>query len=145
MKLRLLGTFCSRRTKALVSLACLSVAACAAGAATNTVSNTNDNGAGTLRETIQSAVSGDTINISVTGVITLTNGELFITKNLTIIGPGAADLAISGNTNSRIFEIKQNVTASISGLTLRNGKASNGTNGGDGEDGGGIYNAGALT
>ena len=32
-----------------------------------------------------------------TGAITVTSGELLITNNLTIIGPGATQLAISGN------------------------------------------------
>jgi hypothetical protein len=95
-------------------------------AATNTVINTNDNGIGSLRQAIQDAASGDTINFSVTGVITLTNGELLITKDLTIIGPGVPNLTISGNMNSRIFEISSNVTVNISDLTVRDGQASNG-------------------
>ena len=114
-------------------------------AAIITVNNTNDSGAGSLRQAIQSAATNDTIGFSVIGVITLTNGELLLTKSLTITGPGAANLAISGNTNSRVFEISSNVTASISALTLRDGHASNGSDGGDGDNGGGIYNAGTLT
>jgi len=111
-----------------------------ASAATLTVSNNNDdNGAGTLRQAIQTAGNGDSINFSVTGVITLTNGELLITKDLTITGPGATNLAIIGYYN-RVFEIKQNVTARISSLAILRGHAISSPN-----NGGGIYNAGTVT
>jgi PKD repeat protein len=122
-----------------------------APAATLTVTSSNDSGPGTLRQVIQTAAAGDTINFSITGLITLTNGQLLITNNLSIVGPGATNLAISANTNSRIFEIGSSVTGSISGLTLRDGYAGSGTNGGNlapggiGTNGGGIYNAGNLT
>ena len=38
-------------------------------------------------------------------VITLTLGELLINKNLTITGPGASLLTVSGNNVSRVFNI----------------------------------------
>src|ERR1051326_3615139 len=124
----------------------VNLTAWAAHAATITVTQTNDSGAGSLRQAIQSAAPGDTINLSVTGVITLTNGELLVTKNVTIAGTDAANLAISGNDNSRVFEITSNAAVSISGLTVRNGHASDATNSfHPGGAGGGIYNAGALT
>ena len=115
-------------------------------AATLTVSNINDSGSGSLRQAIQSAASGDTINLSVTGAITLTSGELLVSKNLSVFGPGAFSLAISGNTNSRVFEISPNATVNISGLTIRDGHAPDGVvAGAAGANGGGIYNAGNLT
>src|SRR5437899_2183327 len=84
------------------------------GAATLTVTNTADGGAGTLRAALTSAGNGDTINFSLAmpSVITLTNGELVITNNLAIVGPGATNLAISGNTNSRVFNVATNRTVS---------------------------------
>ncbi len=106
-----------------------------------TVNNSEDNGPGSLRQAIIDALPGDTLQFSVTGIITLTSGELLITKNLAITGPGAVDLAISGNNSSRIFEITPNVTASISDLTIRDGHALYGTD----RNGGGIYNSGRLT
>src|SRR5689334_3580282 len=67
-----------------------------AHAATNVVTNLNDSGPGSLRQTIAEAASGSTITFSVSGTIDL-NGELVVSKDLTINGPGAASLIISGN------------------------------------------------
>src|SRR5882672_4904882 len=115
----------------------MSLAAFATRAAMLTVTNTSDYGAGSLRQSIQGAAPGDTINFAITGTITLTNGELLLTNNLGIIGPGATNLAISGNQASRVFEIGSNITVSISGLAVRNGHASDGTNSSDASSAGG--------
>ena len=114
-----------------------------AHAATRIVLNANNSGAGSLRDTIAIANSGDTITFdpSLNGqTITLTTGELAITKTLTITGPGAALLAVSGNNTSRVISVAAGVTVSISGLTLRNGAV-----GVVGGVGGGIANEGTLT
>src|SRR4051812_46520273 len=66
---------------------------------TLTVLNTLDKGAGSLRNTIKQASSGDTIVFapSLAGqTITLTSDQLEIKKSLDIEGPGAGLLAISG-------------------------------------------------
>src|SRR5262249_45758401 len=59
--------------------------------------------------------------------ITLLHGELAIDHSVTISGPGAGKLSISGNNVSRIFSIGDSgsgaPTVSISGLTLKNGLA----------------------
>jgi hypothetical protein len=109
----------------------------ASQAATITVTSTADSGAGSLRDAIAAASSGDNINISVTGTIALTGGALTITKNLTISGPGASDLAVSGNNAAQVFAVNSGATVTISGLTIENGAASGG--------GGGISNSGTLT
>jgi hypothetical protein len=106
-----------------------------AWAATITVTNTDDSGDGSLRKAIADASSGDTINFSVLGTVTITGFDLYIDKSLTITGPGADQLTISGTNNWSIFNI-QSGTVTISGLTITNGKESHG---------GGIYNAGNLT
>ena len=49
-----------------------------------TVANTNDSGAGSLRDAIASASPGDTINFGVTGTIAYAS-PFYINKNLTII------------------------------------------------------------
>jgi hypothetical protein len=88
---------------------------------TITVTNTNDSGPGSLRQAIADAASGDTINFSITGSITLTSGQLEILRNLTIQGPGANLLSINGNDTSRVFSISAGVTAVLDGLTITNG------------------------
>ena len=87
-----------------------------------------------LREAIDSAGAGDTINFGVTGTITLGGTRLYIDKNMTITGPGADLLSIDGDGASRIFEIYGSYNVSISGLTLTNGL----------DDGGGISNSEAT-
>jgi len=115
-------------------------------AATLTVTSLNDSGAGSLRKMIQNAAPGDTINFSVAGTIGLTTGHLLITNNLSIYGPGATNLAISGSFTSRVFQVETNAAVSLSGITIRDGQASDGAYpSGTGGAGGGIYNAGTLT
>jgi hypothetical protein len=91
-------------------------------AATLTVLNLNDAGAGSLRQQIASAAPGDTIifNTGLGGTLTLATGELAINKNLTITGPGAKVLAINGNHVSRVFNLSSG-TLNLSELTLSNG------------------------
>lgn len=100
--------------------------------ASNVVTNSNDSGAGSLRNAIISACPGDTITFDmnqITGPIILTSGELNIGKDLTIQGPTAQGLTISGNNTdadpsrrSRIFNIASGRTVSISNLTIANGQ-----------------------
>jgi hypothetical protein len=107
---------------------------------TLTVMNANDSGSGSLRAEIVAAKSNDTIVFapSLDGqTITLTSGELEINKNLTIKGPGAGLLAISGYGVSGVFLVDANNNVDVSGLTLddcRNAYA-----------GGAIANLGTLT
>ncbi|TPN85243.1 T9SS type A sorting domain-containing protein [Aquimarina algicola] len=94
-------------------------------AATITVTNTNNGGAGSLRQALLDANNGDIINFSVTGVIMVSN-SLNISKNVTIQGPGADVLAIDGNNTTTIFRDFLNTinTVEISGLEIRNGSSS---------------------
>jgi len=91
-----------------------------------------------LREAIAAANPGEKIGFSVTGTIILTNGELAINKNLTIAGPGADSLTISGNDSYRVFNIASSKAVTITGITIRDGNVSDDT-------GGGVLNAGTLT
>ncbi|MFL6501650.1 MAG: choice-of-anchor Q domain-containing protein [Candidatus Udaeobacter sp.] len=101
-------------------------------AATITVTNTNDSGAGSLRQAVADVVNGDTIDFGVTGTITLMTGELLVNKNITLNGPGSDHLIVDGNHVSRVFHVSGGVTAIIAGLAITNGSAS--------DWGGGIYN-----
>jgi predicted outer membrane repeat protein len=105
-----------------------------------TVTDSSDNptDTGSLRYAILNEPSGTTINFapSVSSPITLTHGALNITANLDIEGPGADILAVDGNHGSTVFMTRPGVTATIAGLTIADGKAS---------QGGGILNKGTLT
>ena len=117
-------------------LSALCLAALSTQAATITVMNTNDSGAGSLRAALVSVANGDTIGFdsSLNGqTITLISGELLVSESVTINGPGPNNLTVDGNHASRVFRVGIGVTATISGLTVTNGSAS-------GNPGGGIYN-----
>ncbi len=107
------------------------------------VQNTADSGTGSLRAELGLAQSGDTIKFArgVTGTIALTSGLLEVATNVSIVGPGANTLTISGNNASQVFQVDSGVTASISSLTIANGVAP-ATNFGSG---GGILDLGTLT
>jgi hypothetical protein len=108
---------------------------------------------GTLRQAIAAANAnqGGTIRFAtgLAGVILLTSGELRITANVAIIGPGADTLTISGNNLSRVFTIESpsgsgSGVVTISGLTITGGFA--GDKAVPPGKGGGIYLQGsALT
>jgi hypothetical protein len=101
-------------------------------------------GDGTLRGEIAAAQSGDTIDFATAldgQTITLTGGQLLINKSLTIQGPGAAQLAVSGGGVSRVFQVAQGTNpVTVSGLTICNGAPA-----GTGSYGGAIDNFGTLT
>src|SRR5260370_36141769 len=91
-------------------------------ATTLTVTNLNDSGAGSLRDTIAAANNGDTINFAVTGTIILSS-EIQFAKNLNISGPGADQLTVQA-TNTvamRVFRITSG-TSTISDLTINSGR-----------------------
>jgi len=107
---------------------------------TDVVSSTADDGSpGTLRSVLAAAQPGDTVTFasSAFGVITLNGNPLTISQDVTIQGPGADRLHISGNRACRVFVILSGHVA-ISGMEIENGS-------GGLDDGGGLYNNGALT
>jgi hypothetical protein len=109
--------------------------------ATITVTNLNDSGAGSLRQAILDANSGDTINFApglAGGTLVLTNGELDITKSITIDGGTNADstpaITIDANGQSRVFDVASGlsgspITATLDSLVMVNGYVA-GVNGG---------------
>jgi len=84
-----------------------------------------------LKDAVASATSADVVRITAEGVITLT-GQITISKEVKIVGPGQDKLAISGNNACRVFSVSPNVSADISELSIVSGFISG--------NGGGIYN-----
>ena len=144
---------CFRQVLFVCACYCLVVAAPTRGnAGSITITTLADSGPGSLRTGISQANSGDIISFAVTGTITNLTGELLITKDLEIVGPGPGALAVSGKYSWRMFNIAGGVALKLSGLTIRDGQARNGAKGMDsatpgspGDSGGGIYNSGLLT
>src|SRR5262249_13300138 len=114
---------------------------------TLTVVNLNDSGPGSLRCALAQAQPGDTVAFAhrLHGTITLTSGELQVGQDVTIQGPGAGRLAISGNHASRVFEILPGADATISGLTVPGGVANGPDSGSLSGSGGGICVDGGAT
>jgi hypothetical protein len=108
---------------------------------TFTVLNLADNGDGSLRQAVLDANAlpgADDIRFAdgLQGTIALTGGQLSITDHLTIDGPGAGLLAVSGNHQSRVFNISGGAAVGIDDLTITNGQVVG--------DGGGILNTGGT-
>ncbi len=140
-----------------------SAALCAAGNA----------GTCTLRDAIAAAAAAGgndviTFSVGANQTITLTSVKtLTLNSNVMIDASDSPNLAIDGNSQTRVFVINNGVTASMQGLSVRHGHTSvflNGYNGGgivnngtlvltacvvsgNGADdgGGGIFNTGSLT
>ena len=96
---------------------------------TFTVGNLADNGPGSLRQAIDDANANpgaDVIRFAspVGGTLTLTSGQLSITDDLILDGPGTHRLTISGNDASRVFSVSGGATdVEIRDLTIANGRA----------------------
>jgi hypothetical protein len=144
-----------------------------AGDACDTVLNVNDAtdvlggtcavGGCTLREALDvtNVTPGFSIQLDVSGIIILANGQLTVSQSVAIYGPGFSTLAIDGAAASRVFEVTAG-TLELYDVTVANGLGAIGQGGGlylapgSGavldrvkvtgnfeEDGGGIYVDGA--
>jgi len=86
-----------------------------------TVTNTNDSGAGSLRQAILDAnanVGPDDIDFAVSGTITLSSQYPDISDDLAITGPGVGSLSIGGS--GRVFTVIAGKTVAVSDLTIAN-------------------------
>ncbi|HMZ21043.1 MAG TPA: putative Ig domain-containing protein, partial [Blastocatellia bacterium] len=112
------------------------------------VQNLNDSGTGSLREAIARACVGSTITFAqgLSGTLTLTSGDLVIDKSLTIEGPGAQTLTLSGNQQWRIFTLRGGpYTITLAGLNLINGNGASQIPLYNDSLGGAIYNSNVGT
>lgn len=145
--------------KHLIPLVCFLSSVCVnastATGATITVFSNADSGAGTLRQAIFDASSGDTIRFAIQyqfpsspREIQVTS-ELLINKNVTIEGPTGAEkltvriagISCSGSANTfRVFHIASGVAVAITGLTISGAQAYCLPPG----PGGGLVNGGTL-
>jgi hypothetical protein len=107
-----------------------------------TVTNTNDAGAGSLRQAIMDANSDgvDTdITFSLSGcpcTIPLASTLPEVTETLRITGPGADQLTISGTNAVRVFEVDSGTSLTLEKLTVADGA--------DDYLGAGVYSEGPL-
>ena len=129
--------------QAFILAVLLLTGASAAFGVTITVTNVNDSGSGSLRQAIIDAASGDTIDFNLAGcpcTIQITSAGYEINKSLNILGPGADQLMIRGDTiadfNRRMMFVIQSGTVTIDGLTITAAR---------GLSSGGITSAGNLT
>ena len=97
----------------------------AAGAASGqiVVANTNDSGAGSLRQAIAEASPGEIVVVP-KGTYKLTSGELAVSKSLTIAGADPTSTTIDAQGASRVFHTSGAASKiTISGLEIFQGKA----------------------
>lgn len=103
------------------------------------VTNTDDGGPGSLRQTVLAAAPGDTITFapSLSGLTITLATPVTLDKNLTLNASALADgITVSGNDVTRVFLVTSGTTVAMSSLTVSSGKA---------VDGGGILNNGVLS
>jgi fibronectin-binding autotransporter adhesin len=104
---------------------------CSIGALQTTVENVTNcgsSGTGSLSGTVAAASSGETIGFALSppcSTITLTN-PVDIDTILTVDGPGAGALAVSGGGAVGVFEVSSGASTLIRGLTVENGDATGG-------------------
>lgn len=109
----------------MLALQATQPAAATRGAATLVITTCADDGsAGSLRTLVESAVSGDVIDLSALdcGRITLVDGVLDIeAEDITFRGPGADLLAIDGGRQDRVLRHASRGELTIEGLTIERG------------------------
>jgi parallel beta-helix repeat protein len=98
------------------------------GGVTNhvTVTNNSDSGSASLRFIVNSANPGDIINFATNITNILLNSPLVISSDVTLQGPGAAALTISGNGTGPLIIVTSNANITASGITFENGFSTNG-------------------
>ena len=103
-----------------------------------TVTNAADSGAGTLRQALVDVCADGLIDFgfATPTTIFLHTNHLAVSKNVTIDGSTAPDVAVSGGSIVRVFKIEAGRVVTINDLTIRDGYAPIAA---------GVFNAGTLT
>ena len=105
------------------------------------VTTLQDSVGGSLRYCIDNAPSGSTIRFApgLSGTIQLTGGDLVFAggKTLTITGPGASQLTISGGNTNVSIDVSTGATVTLTGLSFKNSSET--------ASGAFLYNQGTLT
>ncbi len=86
-----------------------------------------------LRDAVAASAPEDAIEFSAAlngATIALDQGAIYLSNHTQIFGPGADQLALSGNDTNLVFAITGNARVSVDGLHLRNGFAPSDTSGG---------------
>ena len=121
-------------------------------AGTDIVTNCNDTGAGSLRDTIMHAATGDIVDLNTVNMhcssITLTSGEIVVPQDdleIKYDGNQQTQVTISANLSSRIFDHQGAGTLKLQRLNLQFGKYDN-TNAASPTyaNGGCVYSAGDV-
>jgi len=121
-------------------------------------------GSCSLRDALAADADGDTIVFapSLSGTITLTQGQLEIDSAIVLTGPGKDLLTIDAAGTSRVFYVAASAPVTIEGVTITGGSASKGgglydeggsgltlrdvvVTGNDAPRGGGLYSSGDVT
>ena len=136
------------RLASLACLVCAGLGAAGADIMVTTVTDENNGsldpglGSGTsLREAVLHSPAGSTVKFAAVldgQTVTLTLGQVLIGKNLSIDASAlASGIAVSGNDNSRVFDVPSGKTVTMNRLKIIDGKIP--------AIGGGIRNAGNLS
>jgi len=108
-------------------ICCLGLALACGSMATHAntfVSNCNDTGDGSLRDAVAKAADGDTVDLTglTCSTISLHTGAIVVSQpSLSILGPGAANLTISGKYGDRTLFHRNTGTLSITGVGIEAG------------------------
>ena len=115
---------CDKRLLAVLSFLALFLASSSAFAATLTVTSSLNSGAGSLRATVGASSDGDVIVFDESISLITLSSEIEIATTLTITGPAADELTISGGSSARIFYVlAPGKTVNLNRMRLENGRS----------------------